>query len=101
MSNKIHKTAIIGKKVKLGKNLTIGPYSVIDGQVTLGNNVTIGTHCVIEGHTTIGNGCQFFTGAVVGSPPQDRKHQMKDKDFLNIGANNIFRYDVTVNPGTI
>ena len=101
MANNIHKTAIIGEQVKLGKNVTIGPYSVVDGQVTLGDNVTIGAHCVIEGHTTIGNGCQLFTGAVVGSPPQDRKHQKTDKVFLKIGANNIFREYVTVNPGTI
>ena len=101
MTNTIHKTAIVGEQVKLGKNVNIGPYAVIDGQVTLGDDVTIGAHCVIEGHTTIGNGCQLFTGAVIGSPPQDRKHQKKDKVFLNIGANNVFREYVTVNPGTI
>jgi UDP-N-acetylglucosamine acyltransferase len=101
MSNTIHKTAIVGEQVKLGKNVNIGPYTVIDGQVSLGDDVVIGAHCVIEGHTTIGNGCQFFTGAVIGSPPQDRKHQKKDKVLLNIGVNNIFREYVTVNPGTI
>jgi UDP-N-acetylglucosamine acyltransferase len=101
MSNNIHKTAIVGEHVKLGKNVSIGPYTVIDGQVTLGDNVTIGAHCVVEGHTTIGNGCQLFTGAVIGSPPQDRKHQKKDKVFLKIGSNNIFREYVTVNPGTL
>jgi UDP-N-acetylglucosamine acyltransferase len=101
MAHIIHKTAIIGNKVKLGKNVSIGPYSVIDGQATLGDGVIIGSHCVVEGHTTIGNGCQLFTGAVIGSPPQDRKHQMKDRVVLTIGANNIFREYVTVNPGTI
>jgi len=101
MTNKIHKTAIVGELVKLGKNVAIGPYSVIDGHVTLGNDVAIGAHCVIEGNTSIGNGCQFYTGAVIGSPPQDRKHQMTDKVFLIIGNNNIFREYVTVNPGTL
>ena len=101
MPNLIHKTAIVGKKVKLGKNVNIGPYVVIDGAVTLGDDVTIGAHCVVEGYTTIGNGCQIFTGAVIGSPPQDRKHQRQDKVILSIGDNNIFREYVTVNPGTI
>jgi len=101
MSNLIHKTAIVGEQVKLGKNVSIGPYAVVDGPVTLGDNVTIGNHCVVEGHTTIGNGCQLYTGAVIGSPPQDRKHQKKDKVFLTIGANNVFREYVTVNPGTL
>jgi UDP-N-acetylglucosamine acyltransferase len=101
MSNNIHKTAIIGENVKLGKNVSIGPYTVIDGHVTLGDDVIIGAHCVLDGLTTIGNGCQFYTGAVIGSPPQDRKHQLTDKVYLNIGANNVFREYVTVNPGTI
>src|SRR5208283_2754811 len=98
MANTIHKTAIVGDQVKLGKHVSIGPYAVIDGQVTLGDDVKIGAHCVIEGYTTLGNGCQLFTGAVIGSPPQDRKHQMEDEVFLNIGINNIFREYVTVNP---
>ena len=101
MSNTIHKTAIIGPQVKLGDNVNIGPYSVIDGAVTLGDGVIIGAHCVVEGDTVIGNGCQLYTGAVIGSPPQDRKHQKTDKVYLTIGANNVFREYVTVNPGTI
>ena len=94
MSNTIHKTAIVGQQVKLGKNVNIGPYAVIDGQVTLGDDVVIGAHCVVEGHTTIGNGCQLYTGAVIGSPPQDRKYQKKDKVFLSIGVNNVDRKSV-------
>ena len=76
--------------MKLGQNVTIGPYSVVDGCVVLGDNVVVGAHCVVEGNTTIGNGCQIFTGAVIGSPPQDRKHQKTDKVFLTIGATMFF-----------
>ena len=101
MANNIHKTAIISDQVKLGKNVSIGPYAVIQGEVVLGDDITIGAHCVIEGNTTIGRGCQFYSGAVIGSPPQDRKHQKTDKVFLSIGDNNVFREYVTVNPGTI
>jgi UDP-N-acetylglucosamine acyltransferase len=101
MANTIHKTAIIGPRVKLGNNVSVGPYSVIDGDVTLGDDVVIGAHCVIEGDTAIGQGCQFFTGAIIGSLPQDRKHQRTDKVFLRIGAHNIIREYVTVNPGTL
>ena len=101
MSNLIHKTAIVGEHVNLGVNVKIGPYSVIDGHVSIGDNVIIGAHCVVEGDTSIGNGCQLYTGAVIGSPPQDRKHQKTDKVFLKIGSNNVFREYVTVNPGTV
>jgi len=101
MVSLIHKTAIIGEQVKLGQNVSIGPYAVIEGPVTLGDDVVIGAQCVVEGHTTIGSGCKIFTGAVIGSPPQDRKHQEEDVVFLNVGSNNVFREYVTVNPGTI
>ena len=84
MANIIHKTAIIGDKVKLGKNVSIGPYAVVDGQVTLGDDVTIGAHCVIEGHTTIGNGCQLYTGAVIGSPRRTGSTKNKIRFFWSL-----------------
>ena len=100
-TQQIHKTAIIGDQVTLADNVSVGPYTVIDGPVVIGENVKIAAHCVIEGHTTIGRGCQFFTGAVIGSQPQDRKHQQADEVYLAIGDNNVFREYVTVNPGTL
>jgi len=101
MANNIHQTAIVGNQVKLGSNVTVGPFTVIDGPVTIAEDVKIAAHCVVEGHTTIGRGCQLFTGAVIGSLPQDRKHQREDVVYLNIGEYNVFREYVTVNPGTI
>ena len=53
MANTIHKTAIIGEGVKLGGNVNIGPYAVIDGEVTLGDDVIIGAQIifyVVQGH---------------------------------------------------
>jgi len=97
----IHKTAIIHPGAILSPGVSIGPYSVIEGYVKLGDNVRVGSHCVITGKTTIGKNCKLFTGAVIGSPPQDQKHSTDDNVFLNIGDNNTFREYVTVNPGTV
>lgn len=101
MPNQIHSTAIISSDATLGNNVTIGPYTIINGPVVLGDNVTIGAHCVLEGLTTLGQGCQVFSSAVIGSRPQDKKHDPKDKVYLKIGDDNIFREYVTVNPGTV
>jgi len=101
MAENIHKTAIISKDAKLGKNVFVGPYAIIDGPVVLGDGCVIGAHCVIEGYTTFGKNCQVFSSAVIGSRPQDKKHNKKDKVTLTIGDNNIFREYVTVNPGTV
>ncbi len=96
----IHKTVVIHPGAQLSSGVTIGPYSVIDGDVSLGDNVRIGSHCVITGQTTIGRNCKIYTGAVIGSAPQDKKHSVDDNVFLNIGENNVIREYVTINPGT-
>ena len=96
----VHKTAIVSSKAKLGNNVIVGPYSIIKEGVTVGENVVIGSSCVLTGNTTIGSGCQIFTGAVIGSIPQDKKFDSLEKVSLEIGENNIFREYVTVNPGT-
>ena len=97
----IHKTAVVDPAAQLSPGVNIGPYSIIDGGVTIGDNVRIGAHCVITGQTTIGKNCKIYTGAVIGSAPQDRKFSADDNVFLNIGDNNIIREYVTINPGTL
>lgn len=98
---KIHKTAVINPGAKISPGVSIGPYSIVDGDVTLGDNVRIGSHCVITGQTKIGANCKIFTGAVIGSAPQDRKYSTDDNVYLNIGENNVIREYVTMNPGTL
>jgi UDP-N-acetylglucosamine acyltransferase len=95
----IHPSAIISPKAKLAQGVAIGPFSVIGDQVTIGADTKVGAHCVIEGNTTIGKNCELFTGAVVGSRPQDLKFK-GEKVFLEIGNNNIIREYCTLNPGT-
>jgi UDP-N-acetylglucosamine acyltransferase len=95
----IHPSAVISPKAKLASGVSVGPFSVIAEGVTIGANTKVGAHCVIEGNTTIGKNCEIFTGAVVGSRPQDLKFK-GEKVFLEIGNNNIIREYCTLNPGT-
>jgi UDP-N-acetylglucosamine acyltransferase len=95
----IHPTAIVSKKAKLSDDIQVGPYTIIGDDVNIGKAVKIGASCVIEGRTSIGSGCQIFTGAVIGSRPQDLKYK-GEKSFLEIGENNIIREYCTFNPGT-
>ena len=96
---RIHPSAIISPGAKLADNVSVGPYSIISDNVNIGAGTKIGAHCVIEGNTTIGKNCEIFTGAVVGSRPQDLKFK-DEKVFLEIGNNNIIREYCTLNPGT-
>lgn len=96
---KIHPSAIVSPLAKLETSVVVGPYSVISDNVSIGAETKIGAHCVIEGNTSIGESCEIFTGAVVGSRPQDLKFK-DEKVFLEIGNHNIIREYCTLNPGT-
>ena len=50
----IHKTAIISSTSKIGKDVYIGPYTVIDSNVYIGDSAYIGTSCHIGENTVIG-----------------------------------------------
>jgi UDP-3-O-[3-hydroxymyristoyl] glucosamine N-acyltransferase len=43
----VHPTAVIGKQVKLGQNVYIGPYCVIEDQVKINDNCTIQAGCFL------------------------------------------------------
>ena len=95
----IHPSAIVSPKAKLEAGVIVGPYSIIGDNISIGADTVIGAHCVIEGNTAIGKGCEIFTGAVIGSRPQDLKFKGENV-FLEIGSNNIIREYCTLNPGT-
>lgn len=95
----IHKTAIIDKKAKLADDCFVGPYTCIGRDVTIGSGTRIAQFCVIEGKTSIGKNCKIFTGAVIGSVPQDLKFKGEDTS-LEIGDNNTIREYATINKGT-
>ena len=96
---KIHPTAIVDKKAKLADDIEVGPFAIIGSDVTIGRFNKVGAHVVIEGHTTIGENCHIFTGACVGSIPQDLKYK-GEKTFLKIGNSNTIREYTTLNPAT-
>lgn len=95
----IHPTAIISQKAKLADDVQVGPFAIITDNVTIGAGTKVGASCFIDGHTTIGKNCEIFTGAIVGSRPQDLKFK-GDKVYLEIGDENIIREYCTFNPGT-
>ena len=91
----IHSTAIVHKKAKLGANVKVGAYAVIDEHVTMGADCIVGPHAYVTGHTTIGARNHIFSGAIIGEGPQDFKYK-NEPTRLKIGDDNVFREHVTV-----
>ncbi len=95
----IHPTACVNPKAELAQGVCVGPYSIIGEHVKIGEKTVIGNGCVIDGRTQIGKGCKIFTGAVIGSSPQDLKYKGEATSVI-IGDQNIIREYVTINLGT-
>jgi len=96
----IASTAIIHPRAQIGDDVQIGPYSVVGENVRIGRGTEIGAHVILDGWTTIGEYCRIFTGAVVGSEPQDLKFK-GGQSFVRIGDHTTIREYCTVNRGTM
>lgn len=95
----VHPTAIVEDGARIGDDVRIGPYSVVGPEVVLEQGVVLSGHVVVDGRTTVGANTRIFPFASIGTPPQDKKFAGEDS-VLNIGAENIIREHVTMNPGT-
>ena len=99
-STKIHPTAIVDPKAKVGEGAEIGPFSILGPKVTVGNDTIIQSHVVLEGEVAIGRGNFVGHGAVIGAPPQDVSFSPERKTKVEIGDNNIIREYCTIHRGT-
>jgi UDP-N-acetylglucosamine acyltransferase len=95
----IHATAIVASGAKLGEGVRIGPYCVVGSEVEMGDGVVLHSHVVVDGRTKIGARTQVFPFASLGHRPQDLKFHGEVSDLV-IGADNMIREHVTMNPGT-
>ncbi len=95
----IHPTAIIDKRVEMGKGNEIGPFVVIEGKVEIGNNNRIGPGTIITGNTKIGNHNTIHGHVYIGNEPQDLSYN-GDETGVVIGNCNTFREYSNVHRGT-
>lgn len=61
----IHKTSIIAKNAKIGKNVAIGPYTVIEAKARIDDNTTIYSGCYVGAETTIGKDCLIYPNITI------------------------------------
>ena len=91
--------AYIHPEARIGENCEIGPFCYIDRNVVIGDNNTLMNSVTVLYGARIGNGNRFFPGCVIGAIPQDLKFR-GEETTAEIGDNNTFRENVTVNRGT-
>lgn len=98
-TTRIHPTALVHDRARLGEGVSIGPYSIIGEHVSLGPGTEVGSHVVIEGWTEIGEQCRIFPFASIGAVPQDLKFKGEESRVV-IGRENTIREYVTIHRGT-
>lgn len=92
----IHPTAVIDPGAKLGKNVTVGPYSVIEGDCEIGDDVFIDSHVKIARYTSIGARSRIYLGSLVGEEPQDHRFTPGTVAYTKIGCDTTLREYVTI-----
>jgi len=121
----VNETAYVDSKAKIGKNVTIGPFSVIEAGVIIGDDSNIGSHTVIDQKTSIGKNCKIFSnihiyhgtnigdnaiihsGTVIGSDgfgfvtDQDINHKIPQNGYVIIGNDVEIGANCAVDRGTI
>ncbi len=77
----IHPTAIISPNATLGKNVSVGAYTVIEDGVKIGDNTVIFPQCYIGKDVTIGKNCTLYPQVVIRE-----QCILKDYVILQAGA---------------
>ena len=96
----IHPSAVVSSGARLGQNIIIDPFAVIESNVEIGDGCRIGSSTLIASGTRLGKNVRVFHGAAVGSVPQDLKFAGEDT-LAVIGDDTIVREYATINRGTV
>ena len=86
----LHSTAIVSSSARLGRDVTIGPYVVIEDDVEIGDGCDIAAHVVIKRFTRLGARNRVYEHVVLGGEPQDVKFR-SETSYLEIGDDNLIR----------
>ena len=65
--------AFVHPEAKIGENVEIGPFAIVEKDVEIGDGTIVDGNATICEHTRIGKRCHIFPSAVVGAIPQDLK----------------------------
>ena len=95
----IHPSAIVDAGAEIGAGVRVGPYCCVGPRVAIADGTILEAHVVVAGRTRIGAGTRIFPFASIGHRPQDLKYRGEPSELV-IGARNVIREHVTMNPGT-
>ena len=90
---------VIDPTAKVGKDVTIGPWTIIGPEVEIGDGCRIASHVVIKSHTRLGRNNTVFQFSSIGEDPSDKKYA-GETTWLEVGDDNVFREGANIHRGT-
>jgi UDP-N-acetylglucosamine acyltransferase len=96
---RIDPRAVVSPEAKLGDDVTVGPFAVIEAGVVVGSGTRIWANAYLCTGTTLGRDNAVHMGAVLGHEPQDLAYRGAPTT-LEIGDRNVFREGSQVHRGT-
>jgi UDP-N-acetylglucosamine acyltransferase len=99
MSTLIDPRAQVSLKARLGANVSIGPFAIIEDDVQIDEGTTIGPMAFIGNGARIGKDCRIHHAATVSHAPQDLKYN-NEPTTCKLGDRNVVREYATIHRGT-
>jgi UDP-N-acetylglucosamine acyltransferase len=101
----VHPTAILQGDIRLGADVCVGPFCVLDAppgtSITLGQGTRLIGNVYLTGPLTMGERNTVYPFASLGFPPQDLKWDPAVPGAgLRIGSGNVFREHVSIHRAT-
>ena len=94
----IHLTAVVHPAAEIADDVKIGPFA-LSGNMSNWGPAALHSHVVIDGPSSFGSGNEFFLFSVIGLKSQDLKYK-GEPTYLEVGDNNVFRENATINRAT-
>ena len=91
----IHPLASVAETAKIGPNVRIGPFCIVESDTIIGAGCILESRVVVKSGTTLGKNNHLLEGAVVGGLPQ-HAHMPEKPGKVLIGSGNTIRENVTV-----
>jgi UDP-N-acetylglucosamine acyltransferase len=91
----IHPLAVVSPDAQLGRDVTVGPFCVVEAGATIGEGCQLASHVVVKQGTRLGAKNRVGEGAVLGGLPQHIRCPERC-GALEIGADNTIREYATV-----
>ncbi len=96
MGTDIHRLALVDPSAKLGKDVRVGPFCIIEEGAVVGDGTILEARVSIKKGTIVGKNNHIFEGACLGGLPQCVGLQEENCGGLIVGNGNEIRENVTI-----